>query len=65
MWNALKQLTGEEISYNVNDETSSDDLNASFIHDLRAPELEQLPLPMITTPEGFINEVNVAKAFNP
>ncbi len=62
-WNALKQLTGEHFSYNVNDETSLDDLNASFINDRSAPELEPLSLPMSTAPEGFISKVNVTKAF--
>ncbi len=59
-WNILKQLTGEQIFYEVNDETY---LDASFAHDRSEPELEQLSLPMSTAPEDFINEVNVAKAF--
>ncbi len=58
----LKQLTGEHLSY-VNDGTSLDELNDSLKHDRSAPDLEPLPLPMCTTPEGFINEVNVTKAF--
>ncbi len=39
------------------------ELNASFIHDRSAPELEPLSLPMSTAPEDFIDEVNVTKAF--
>ncbi len=46
--------------YIVNDKTSLDEHNASFIHDRSAPDLELLSLPMSKTPEGFIN---VTKAF--
>ncbi len=52
--NILKEHSGEP---------SLDELNASFIHDRSAPELEPLSLPMRTAPEDFINEVNVTKAF--
>ncbi len=65
MWNILKQLTGEHFSYNVNDGTSLDKINASVIHDRSAPDLEPLSLPMSTAFEGFINEVNVTRAFQP
>ncbi len=49
--------------YTVNVEISLDELNASFIHDRNAPDLEPLSLPMSTAPKDFINEVNVTKAF--
>ncbi len=62
-WIILKQLTSERFSYNVNDETSLDQLNASFIHDRSAPDLKPLSFPMNTAPDNFINEVNVTKAF--
>ncbi len=58
-WNALKQLTGKQFSYSINDEISLDDLHASFIHDHSAPELEPLSLAMSL----MFNEVNVTKAF--
>ncbi len=59
----LNQLTGEHLSYNVNGGTRLDELNDSLKHDRSAPDVEPLSLPMCTTPEGFINEVNVTKAF--
>ncbi len=46
-WNVLKQLTGERISYRVNDETNLDELNASFIRDHNTPDPEPLSLILV------------------
>ncbi len=57
------KATGEHFSYNVNDGTSLDEINASVIHDRSAPGLEPLSRPMSTAFEGFINGVNVTRTF--
>ncbi len=54
-WSILKLLlTLERISFNVIDELGFGKLNASFIQDHRALDLEPLSLPMSKTPEDFI-----------
>ncbi len=63
IWRILRLLTGERASSTVNVDKSVDELNASFIHDRNAPDLEPLTLHTSTAPENFINEVKVTKAF--
>ncbi len=56
-----KQRIGESFSYNVIDETTLDELDASFIHGRCAPDLVTLSLPAPEySPDGFINEINVS-----
>ncbi len=64
-WRLLRLLTGERASPTVNVDISLDELNASFIHDRNAPDLEPLTLPMSPAQEDFINEVNATKDFQP
>ncbi len=47
-WRILRLLTGERASSSVNVDISVDELNASFIHDPNAPNLEPLTLPIST-----------------
>ncbi len=45
----------------VNNETTLDKLNASFIHGRCAPDLGTLSLPApVYSPDGFINDANVS-----
>ncbi len=49
-WRILRLLTGERASSIVNVDISLNELNASFIHDRDALDLEPLSLPMSTAP---------------
>ncbi len=52
-WHILRLLTGERVSSIVNVEISLDELNASFIHDRKVPDLEPFFPPNEYSPRGL------------
>ncbi len=59
-WSIIRQLTGERGYSHVNDEVSLDEINASFIHDFSAPDIEPRVLTPRTAPLDFIKQVDVS-----